>query len=383
MPGSENDAANRLLRVAIVAPSLRYVGGQSVQAELLLANWQNDAVVEAKFIPIDPDFPRGLRWVERIPFLRTLVREPLYLWSLWRGLKNTDVAHIFSASYWSFLLAPAPAWLLARLRGIPALIHYHSGEARDHLRRSRLARAVLKRADMVVVPSGYLADVLAEFRLRAQVVPNVVDLSQFSFRKREPIRPHLVCTRGFHPYYAVDVVVRAFAEVKRVFPEARLDLVGGGPLESQIRALVDDLKLKDVNFCGVVPHREIAKFYDRADIFINSSWLDNMPVSILEAFASGTPVVSTAPEGIRYLVEHERTGLLCEPGDAATLALNVIRLLLEPTLCSQIVRNAYLECSRYRWKGVGEQWVRLYKSLAPLGLEGRDCSESPEARCGI
>ena len=122
------------IRVSIVAASLRYVGGQSVQADLLLRNWQNDPEIEAKLIPIDPPFPRGLRWVERIPLLRTIVREPLYLMALWRGLKNADIAHVFSASYWSFLVAPVPAWLIARLLKKKVLIHYHSGEARDHLK---------------------------------------------------------------------------------------------------------------------------------------------------------------------------------------------------------------------------------------------------------
>jgi glycosyltransferase involved in cell wall biosynthesis len=367
MPVPEKEPPNRLLRVAIVAPSLRYIGGQSVQADLLLANWQNDAAVEAKLIPIDPPFPGALKWIEKVPFLRTLVREPLYIWSLWRGLKNVDVAHIFSASYWSFVLAPVPAWAVARLHGIPTVIHYHSGEARDHLRRFRSARPVLQRADLLVVPSGYLVDVLREFRLRALVVPNIVDCSQFSFRNREPIRPHLVCTRGFHPYYAVDVVVRAFAEIKKLYPEARLDLVGGGPLEAQIRALVDDLKLRDVDFVGVAPHDRIAESYDRADIFINGSYLDNMPVSILEAFASGTPVVSTAPEGIRRLVEHDRTGLLCEPGDLLGLAQNVIRLLRDSGMSSRIARNAREESMRYSWKEARGQWLGLYRSLAAAG----------------
>jgi glycosyltransferase involved in cell wall biosynthesis len=90
------------LRVTIVAASLRYVGGQSVQADLLLRNWHNDPEIKADFIPIDPMFPRGLRWIEQIPVLRTAVRSPLYGWSLWQGLKDTDVVHIFSASYWSF-----------------------------------------------------------------------------------------------------------------------------------------------------------------------------------------------------------------------------------------------------------------------------------------
>src|SRR6267143_2559790 len=84
--------------------------------------------------------PIFLAWAESIPGLRTILREPIYFWHLWRGLKDLDVAHIFSAGYWSFLLAPAPAWLIAKARGAKSLINYHSGEARDHLRRFRSAK---------------------------------------------------------------------------------------------------------------------------------------------------------------------------------------------------------------------------------------------------
>ena len=243
------------------------------------------------------------------------------------------------------------------------MIHYHSGEARDHLTRFRGVRLVLEDADRFVVPSGYLVDVFREFRLEAQVVPNIVDLTQFAFRERKPLRPRLVCTRGFHRYYGLDVVVRAFAEVQRGCPEARLDLLGKGPLELQIRKLVHDLNLSGIDFAGAVPHHEIGRFYDAADIFINASSLDNMPVSILEAFASGTPVVTTAPEGMSYLVEHERTGLLSEPGDARALAENVMRLLKNPELASRLALNAHEEVQRYSWEAVREQWLEIYRSL--------------------
>jgi glycosyltransferase involved in cell wall biosynthesis len=351
------------LRVIIVAASLRYVGGQSVQADLLLRNWQNDPAVKARFIPIDPPFPRGLRWIERVPLLRTLVRFPLYGWSLWRGLKHTDVVHIFSASYWSFLVAPAPAWLAGVLRGKKTIIHYHSGEARDHLRRFRSARPILAKADVLVVPSEYLVDVFREFGLPAQIASNVVDLSQFSYRIRRPLRPHLVCTRGFHPYYCVDDVVRAFAEIQHDFPDARLDLVGKGPTQNHIEQLIEKLGTSGVHVCGVASREEIGRFYDQADIFINASKLDNMPVSVLEAFASGTPVVSTAPEGMDYIVEHERTGLLSKVGDAHELAQNVIRLLRDPELASRLSANAYEESRRYRWDAVRKQWLDVYRSL--------------------
>jgi len=351
------------LKLAIVAASPRYVGGQSVQANLLMRRWQNDPAVEARLIPIDPPLPSPLRWAERVPLLRTLIRQPIYMLDLWRGLREADIAHIFSASYWSFLVAPAPAWIVARLRGKKVLIHYHSGEARDHLRRFRSARAILTRADRLVVPSSFLVEVFREFDLDAQAIPNIVDLSQFSYRVRRPLRPHLVCTRGFHPYYCVDVVVRAFAEVQRMYPEAQLDLIGGGPAGPEIQNLVRQMKLTGVNFAGVAAHHEVGRFYDRADIFINASRLDNMPVSILEAFASGTPVVSTEPEGMRYVVEHERTGLLSPPGDARALAQNVIRLLEDSELAERLVLNARREVQGYSWPVVRQQWLGVYRAL--------------------
>ena len=356
-----DDPTRRPIKVAIVGPSLRYVGGQAVQAELLLRSWQGDPAVAVSFIAIDPPLPRLFSWAERIQGLRTVLREPIYFLHLWRGLRDVDVAHIFSASYWSFLLAPTPAWLLARLRGAKTLIHYHSGEARNHLRTFRSGRFVLSRVDEVVVPSGYLVDVLGEFGLKAIAVPNLVDLSQFRYGERNPLRPRLVCTRGFSPYYSVDVVVRAFAEVKKAYPEASLRLVGGGPLEGEIRKLVAELNLTEVEFAGVASRLEIGRHYDEADIFINASWLDNMPVSIIEAFGAGTPVVTTAPESIPYLVEHERTGLLSAVGDDKALAANVIRLLRDPPLAARLAQNAYAETRKYRWEAVREQWADAYR----------------------
>jgi len=351
-------------RVAIVAASLRYVGGQSVQADLLCRNWKDDPEIAAQLIPIDPPLPRAIAWVERIPWLRTLVRQPFYVWQLWQGLRDADIAHIFSASYWSFLIAPAPALFMAKLRKKQAIIHYHSGEARDHLRRFRSARPILRRADRLVVPSGYLVDVFREFDLSARVVPNIVDETQFSFRDRQPLRPHLICTRGFHPYYSVDVVVKAFAKIREEFPEAQLDLAGTGPSEAEIRTLVRDLHVPGVRFLGVAARDGIGRLYDAADIFINASWLDNMPVSIMEAFAAGNPVVTTAAEGVRYLVEHERTGLLSPVGDALALAENVIRTLREPELASRLVRNAYDQSLSYRWTAVRQQWIEVYRAAA-------------------
>jgi glycosyltransferase involved in cell wall biosynthesis len=90
-----------------------------------------------------------------------------------------------------------------------------------------------------------------------------------------------------------------------------------------------------------------------------------MPVSILEAFSSGTPVVTTAPEGMSYLVENERTGLLSPTGDAAALADNAIRLLRAPEFASRLAFNAHEELRRYSWETVRQEWLKIYHSLCP------------------
>jgi L-malate glycosyltransferase len=274
------------------------------------------------------------------------------------------IAHIFSASYWAFLLAPLPALLVARLQSKKALINYHSGEARDHLSHWRTAVPILRYADGRVVPSVYLAKVFENFGLDAEVVPNFVELKQFHYQRRNPLRPRMLCSRGFGTYYSVDLVVRAFALIQKEFQEAHLCLLGKGEQEVRIRALVRELGLERyVEFPGSVRRDGIAHYYDQADIFMNASWLDNMPLSILEAFASGTPVATSAPEGIRYLVEDERTGLLSKPGDWEALAGNVLRMLKDPEFALRLAEQAFEELRSYSWEAVRGQWVKLYQRL--------------------
>jgi L-malate glycosyltransferase len=228
---------------------------------------------------------------------------------------------------------------------------------------------MLRRMGKKVVPSAYLQDVFRKFGIEAKVIPNLVDVEQIRHRERSELRPILICTRGCEPYYAVDDVVRAFGLVQATYPQTQLILVGGGSGEAAVRELAAELHLKNVEFAGRVSRSEIGAFYDRADIFINASILDNMPVSVLEAFEAGTPVASTAPDGIRYIVEHERTGLLSMPRDWRQLGENVLRLLREPGLSRTLAGNARRQAQAYRWEAVREQWLDLYRVVAQGGRQ--------------
>jgi glycosyltransferase involved in cell wall biosynthesis len=220
-------------RIALVAASLDILGGQGVQARALVDALRADGYPVA-FVPINPRFPRGLRWVRRIPYARTLLNQLLYLPSLLR-LARADVVHVFSASFWSFLLAPAPAMLAARLFRTRVVLHYHSGEAAEHLSGGACSctRGSGWRRHRRAV--GLFEGHLRRARHAARVILNVVDLSRFAWRERSPLQPRLISTRNLEPYYRVDVVLDAFRRLRAAIPEATLTVAGYGSEEARLR----------------------------------------------------------------------------------------------------------------------------------------------------
>jgi len=348
------------VRIALVAASLDILGGQGVQAQALARALVADGH-EVVFVPVNPRFPRGLHSVRSAPYLRTILNEALYLPTLHR-LRNVDVVHIFSASYWSFLLAPAPALLAARVLGKRVVLNYHSGEAEDHLARWGAAvHPWLRLADEIVVPSEYLCAVFARFGYRAHTIRNVVDTSHFRYRDRAVMRPRLVSTRNLEPYYRVDNTVEAFALVKGHYPEATLAIAGRGSEETRLRRLVASLAVDGVRFVGRVEPAAMPGLYDGADIFVNSSVVDNQPLSILEAFAAGLPVVSTGTGDIAAMVRHAETGLLVPSGDPAALAKAVMTLLEHPDRARRMAARARQDVGDHTWARVRDQWAAVYE----------------------
>jgi len=353
----------RRLNVAVVAPSMDILGGQAVQAERLLRAWRDDPDVRAWLVPINPVPPRPLRPALRVKYVRTIVTQLTYWPVLLHELRRADVVHVFSASYFSFLLAPLPAVLIARLLGKPVVMNYRSGEAPDHLRRSAIARATLRHVDRNAVPSRFLHDVFATFGIASEIIPNIVDVERFRFRSREPLRPRIVSTRNFEPLYNVPCTLRAFKIVQERHPDAQLVLVGGGSQESSLRRMVDELSLAHVTFAGRVPPHEIWRYYSEADIYLQTPNIDNMPSSVLEAFASGCAVVSTDAGGVPAILGDGVHGLLapCDDHDAAGRA--ALRLLDDAALARSLTQAAFESCARYQWSSVRSQWVRLYRAL--------------------
>ncbi len=356
--------ATRPVRVLIVAPSLDILGGQAVQAARLLERLGSEPSLEVSFLPVNPRLPGLLGKLQAIKYVRTVVTSLIYIALLLDRVRRYDVIHIFSASYWSFLLAPAPAILVARLYGKKVLLNYRSGQAEDHLRNWRTALPFIRLADRVVAPSPYLVDVFGQFGVKAEVVPNTIDLSRFAFRERKPLRPVLLSNRNLEPLYNVECTLRAFALIERRIPEAQLIVAGDGSERERLQSLVAELGLRNVRFIGSIEPEEMPSLLLRADIFVNASDIDNMPMSHIEAFACGLPVVTTDAGGIPYILTHGRTGLLVRCGDWEALAEAVIRLIEDGDLAQRLINAARADCRRYVWDAVRWRWLQLYREVA-------------------
>src|SRR3954463_11238397 len=288
----------RRLNIAIVAPSMGILGGQAIQASRLLRSWRDDPDIYAWLVPINPIPPGPLAGAVKIKYLRTVATQLTYWPLLLKELRKADVVHVFSASYFSFLLAPLPAVLIARLLGKPVVMNYRSGEAPDHLKRSALARRTLRSVDRNAVPSRFLHDVFASFGIASEIIPNIVDVERFRFRRRERLRPRVLSARNFEPLYNLPCTLRTFRLVQDRYPDAQLMLVGAGSQEPAIRRLARELQLNHVTFAGRVRPEDMWQSSADADIYLQTPEIDNMPASVLEAFASGCPVVATRAGGV-------------------------------------------------------------------------------------
>lgn len=356
---------SRRVRVLLIAPSLDIIGGQSIQADQLRRRLENEPAVDLRFLPVNPRLPRVLR----VKYVRTVATSIVYLARLVVNIVRAEVLHIFTPGYWAFYLAPAPALVLARVFGKRTVLNYHDGRAEDHLTRWPLAGPLMRVAGTIVVPSDYLVEVFARFGMHTTRIHNVAEPDSMPYRERQRPRPVFLHNRGLAAEYNPACTLRAFAVIQRKYPEARLTIAHDGPLRRELEALAGELGLRQTQFIGSVSPAKMAPLYDSVDIYLMSPNADNMPLSILECFAAGLPVVSSYAGGVPKLVEDQMTGLLFRPNDHLAMAACALRLLEEPGLAARLTANARARCERYSWAEIGPQWVALYSQLAAPSMK--------------
>lgn len=289
------------------------------------------------------------------------------LWTAWRSRDQYNVALVDVFSGPAFFWAEAVCWLLGRLSK-PHILTLHGGNLPSFARRwPGRVRRLLTSASAVTTPSRYLLEEMAIYRSDLVLLPNPVDISIYSYHLRANPKPTVIWLRAFHTIYNPLLAAKAIARLRGDFPEIQLTMVGpdkgDGSFEA-FKAAVHELDIKEQVHCpGGVPKHTVSEWLNRSDIFLNTTNVDNTPVSVIEAMACGLCVVSTNAGGVPYLLEDECDALLVPPNDPQAMADAIRRILTEPGLAERLSRNARAKAEQFDWSIVLPQWEALLTSV--------------------
>lgn len=240
---------------------------------------------------------------------------------------------------------------------IPLVVHFHGFDAHrnDYVARYGNYAELFRYASALVVVSRAMEQRLLELGApREKVIYNCygIDVDRFVPGRPDQAPPHFLAIGRFAEKKAPQLTIEAFSRVVAQRPEARLTMVGQGRLWERCKQLVQERGLQNsVDLCGVKRPAEIVELFHRSRAFVQHSVVtesndhEGTPLAVLEAMATGVPVVSTRHAGINDVVAHGERGLLCAEHDVEGMAAHMIALIDEPSraLAMGVAGRAYVE----------------------------------------
>jgi L-malate glycosyltransferase len=333
----------------IVGPMLARLGVITCQGEILANFFRNDGYRVSTLSSLSN------RYLRLIHILGSIVTKS----------RETDVLILQVYSGRSFLLADTVS-KLAKLLAIRIVLAMHGGNLPVFMSKyPAWTRRVLKRAEVIVTPSEYLARAVRAEGFEARVISNVIDLDLYPYKHRKRVEPKLLWMRKFHKYWNPEMAIRVLYELRKSMPEATLVMAGQDEgLEKSTRELARSLGLEEaVRFPGFLNTEGKIREAAAADIFINTNLIDNMPVSVLEACSMGLPVVSTDVGGMPDLLTEGETGLLVPVDDVERMVEAIKRLVETPELASRLSENGRRLAMRSSWTTVRCEWEQVLQGF--------------------
>ncbi len=289
------------------------------------------------------------------------------------AVRRYDVLHIHGCSDWGML--PVVYGIIAgKIWRKRIIVTYHGGGAENYFaKHSAFAQRWLRRADKVIVLSGYLKKIFDEYDIPCVVIPNIVPLREDVYLPKKKIAPKMISIRHLTSLYRIGLIIKAYELVLRKYPDATLDILGQGDQREALEQYVCEHHLAGVRFIGQVPNEQIYDYLCANDIMLSAPKIDNMPVSLLEAMNAGVLVISSNVGGVPYMIEHGRTGLLfdCNQESGVRNQDSEVRELEEQMLWAlehqeeslRMIEAAHIEVQKYTWAEVRKQLIPLYECV--------------------
>lgn len=250
---------------------------------------------------------------------------------------------------------------LCRLLGKRYISILHGGNLPSRLANNKfLSRLIFSNSYKNVAPSLYLKTHFDEAGYNTEFIPNTIEITKYSYKERTTISPRLLWVRAFDVTYNPQLAIKVLAQLKKNHPDAKLCMVGpdkDGSLEA-CKTLASDLELSSsVVFTGVLRKEEWHKLSEDYDIFINTTNIDNTPVSLIEAMALGLPIVSTNVGGIPFLVEDGKEAILVEKNNMEAMVSAILNVI--DANDQNITKLARAKAESFDWMNVKTKWSLL------------------------
>ncbi len=331
-------------KVLIICNYKKGVGGISGQVELL-----------EKYLNREDDYK-----AEVFSLNKNVCVKVIWFFTLLQRVRKFDILHIHACSHWGFLPAIYGV-IVGKVIKKRIVITYHGGGAEKFFEKNiGMVRYFLNKADVVITLSGFLKSIFDKYSISNVVIPNILEFQEHDFPQRKDISPNFISIRSLREIYNIKCIIKAFEIVKKQFLQATLTILGDGVCRKELEAYVRDNNIQDINFIGAVPNNEVYNYMDKADVFLSAPLIDNMPVSVLEAYNAGLLVVSSNVGGVPYILEDNVTGYLFESDNEKELAEKMMLGVNNQEQSLYIIKSAKKEVEKYSWKSVREKILGCY-----------------------
>ena len=285
--------------------------------------------------------------------------------TLWTLRKQIDVVVIDTYStnnyYYAVIIGRLCRWF--RIPYVPIL---HGGGLSERLEKSsKLSQSLFGKAFVNVAPSGYLLKVFQEKGFRnVQLIPNAIPLAQYSCKVRNEARLRLLWVRRLQELYNPLMALKVMKLLKNKGYDAELCVVGPDTegLQEELMKFVKENHL-NVQFTGALSKEEWHQLSESYDLFLNTTTIDNTPVSVIEAMALGLGVISTNVGGIPYLIEDGVDGLLVPVNDHESMAEAVVNMVEEIPAFASMTRKGREKVELFDTEVVKHQWEKLFQEV--------------------
>ncbi|GLB50853.1 glycosyltransferase family 4 protein [Neptunitalea lumnitzerae] len=271
--------------------------------------------------------------------------------------KTTNVVLIdtYSTSNFYYAVIIGRLCTLYKVSYIPIL---HGGNLEIRLKNNpKLSSHLFKNSKTNVAPSKFLESVFLNYGFHVVHIPNALEIENYPYKKRLNLQCKLLWVRSFATLYNPEMAVKVCEQLNSSGVNATLCMVGpdkDGSLET-CKSYAESHNIP-VTFTGKLAKEEWIAMAADYDIFINTTTIDNTPVSVLEAMALGLPVVSTNVGGVPFMIENGENGLLVTSGNVEEMVAAINRLLVSTTLVETITDNAKQYTDQVDWEVVKDKW---------------------------